>query len=298
MFKIGIIGSDNSHAEAFSKLVNIPDPLTGEFRFPDFRVTAIFGLDKARTEEVAREGRIEFIAETPGQMMGRVDAVMVVFRHGDLHAEYALPFIEAGIPTWVDKPFSISNEDAKRMIDAAKRNNTLLAGGSTCKFIYDILMTRNEVKNESRIGSFKTAVMNFPATLDNEYGGIYFYGAHLVEMAMAAFGYDAVSVVASEKNGLVTAIVKYDRYQVTLNFIPGLYEYYAILYGEKGVIKREIDINDCYVKGFESFAEMLRSRKMPLSFETLYKPVALLNAIVKAYETGDEIYLDQEEGCQ
>lgn len=98
----------------------------------------------------------------------------------------------------------------------------------------------------SRIGKVKTAVLNYPATLENEYGGIYFYGAHLAEMTMMAFGYDAVSVIASEKNGIVTAIVKYDRYQITLNFIPGSNEYYAVLYGENGTIMREIDINAKY----------------------------------------------------
>lgn len=292
MFRIGIIGSDSSHADIFSKLLNIPDPDTGELLFPDFKVTGIFGLDKERTGQVARDGKIGFIAETPGQLIGQVDAVMVVLRHGGIHAEYALPFIEAGIPTWIDKPFAISNENAKKLISAAKERNTLLTGGSTCKYTPDILTAKNEVGKGSRIGRVKTAVLNFPATLENEYGGIYFYGAHLAEMAMMVFGYDAVSVVASENNGLVTAIVKYDRCQITLNFIPGSNEYYAILHGENGTMMREIDINGCYVNGFERFAAMMRSGKLPLPLEALYKPVALLNAIVESYETGDEIYLD------
>lgn len=292
MFRIGIIGSDSSHADIFSKLLNIPDPDTGELQFPDFKVTGIFGLDKARTEQVAKDGKIGFIAEIPEQLIGQVDAVMVVLRHGGIHTEYALTFIEAGIPTWIDKPFAISNEDARKLISAAKEHNTLLTGGSTCKYTPDILMAKNEVEKGSRIGKVKTAVLNFPATLENEYGGIYFYGAHLAEMAMMAFGYDAVSVIASEKNGIVTAIVKYDRYQITLNFIPGSNEYYAVLYGENGTIMREIDINGCYLSGFERFAAMIRSGKLPIPLEALYKPVALLNAIVESYETGDEIYLD------
>lgn len=292
MFKIGIIGSDNSHAEIFSKLVNIPDQDTGEFKFPDCKVTGIFGLDKARTEQVAKDGRIELIAQTPEELMGKVDAVMVVFRHGKLHAEYALPFIKAGIPVWIDKPFTISNEDARTLISAANEHKSLLTGGSTCKYISDILMVKQAVEKGSRIGKVKTAILNFPATLENEYGGIYFYGAHLVEMAMMAFGYDAVSVIASENNGIVTAVVKYEKYQISLNFIPGSNEYYAVLFGENGTIVREIDINGCYLNGFDRFVSMLRSGKLPMPLENLYKPVALLNAIVESYETGEEIYLD------
>ena len=291
MFKIGIIGSDNSHADAFSKLVNLPDKETGEYMFPDMRVTGIFGLQKERTEEVANNGKIEFVAQTPQELMGKVDAVMVVFRHGDLHAPYALPFIEAGIPTWIDKPFAIKNEDADRMIEAAQKHNTLLTGGSTLKYIYDVLMLKSEVENGSRIGALKSATINFPATLSNEYGGIYFYGPHLSEMTLAAFGYDVRSVTASEKDENVVALVKYDKMQVIMNFIPGAKEYYAILYGENGTIIREINISGGYLKGFEKFAWMLRTGKLPEPLENLKTSVYLLNAVVKSYRTGKEVML-------
>lgn len=295
MYRIGIIGSDNSHAELFAKLANIPDEKTGNFRFPDIRVTCIFGLEAERTKQVADNGMIETIVDTPIEMMGKVDAVMVVFRHGDLHLSYALPFIKEGIPTWIDKPFAIKNDDARLLLAEAKQNGTLLTGGSTCKYTADILCVKNAWENGSRIGKIQTAVMNFPATLENEYGGIYFYGAHLAEMAMTAFGYDVRSVVASENNGFVTAIVKYDNIQLTLNFIPDNKEYYAVLYGENGTMFKEIDINGCYLKGFTEFAEMLRTRKLPLPLEYLYAPVELLNAIKESYETGDEIFMARRD---
>lgn len=75
MFRVGIIGSDNSHALAFSKLTNIKNELTGEYEFPDIRVTAIYGHDEKRTEEVAREGRIEFIAKDPKEMFSSNNAI-------------------------------------------------------------------------------------------------------------------------------------------------------------------------------------------------------------------------------
>lgn len=293
MFRIGIIGSDNSHAEAFSKLLNLPDKNTGEYLYPDCKVTGIFGLDKERTGQVARDGKIEYIAEKAEDLIGKVDAVMVVFRHGGLHVQYALPFINAGIPTWIDKPFAIRNEDAKILIEAAEKNNALLTGGSTCKYAYDITMVKNAVENESRIGRVKSAVLNFLVTPVNEYGGIYFYGAHLVEMTMEAFGYNPKSVLATEKDGLVTAIVKYDNYQVTMNFIPGNEEYYAVVYGEKGTMTREIDISLVYKLGFDKFHDMLKTKKLPMPLNNLYAAVEMLNAVVKSCETGREVFVNQ-----
>lgn len=289
MFRIGIIGSDNSHADAFSKLINIPDDKTGEYRYPDCKVVGIFGLDRQRTAEVAKNGKIEFIAEKPEDLMSKVDAVMVVFRHGDLHMQYALPFIEAGVTTWIDKPFTVKTGDAKKVIEAAVKNNTLLAGGSTCKYTYDILMAKNAIENGSRIGKIKTAVVNFPASSESEYAGIHFYGSHLAEMTLTAFGHNPKSVIASENNGCVTAILKYDFCQITMNFIPDSKEYFVILYGEKGTIIREIDISLCYRSGLEKFIEMLRTHKLAEPFEKLYAPVELLNATEKSYKTGTEV---------
>jgi predicted dehydrogenase len=293
MFRVGIIGSDNSHALAFSKLINIKDNKTGEFLYPDIKITGIYGLDKKQTEDVAREGRIEFIADKPEDFMGNVDAVMVVFRHGDLHAQYALPFIEAGIPTWIDKPFAIKISDVKQLIEAADRKNTLLTGGSACKYSYDVLMLKNSLENDASLGNVMSGALNFPANLDSEYGGMFFYGPHMAEMLMAIFGFDVKSVISSVNNGNVIAIAKYDRYQVVLNFSKESKQYFGIIYGEKKTVIREIDISIIYRLGFEKFAQMLHTGKRPLPLEQLLAPTVLLNAIVKSVETGREVFLNE-----
>lgn len=293
VFRIGILGSDNSHAIAFSQLVNIPDKRTGEYVFPDCRVVGIYGHESERTEEVAAKGNIELIAEKPEDLMDKVDAVMVVFRHGDLHLEYAMPFVEKGIPVWIDKPFTIKNEDARALIDAAKKHNTLITGGSCTKYSSDIMMVKNAVENSnSRIGKIMTAAINFPAGLENEYGGIYFYGPHLVEMTLKAFGYDPISVTARENNGCVAAIAQYANYQVTMNFIPNNHEYYAVLFGERGSFIREIDISLSYLNGFDKFVEMLRTGILPESYENLYAAVEMLSAIKQSYKNDISVKIE------
>lgn len=291
MFRIGILGSDNSHAEIFSQLVNLPAKDGCPSPFSDMKVTHIFGLDEARTAQVACDGQIANVVREPGEMLGRVDAVMAVFRHGGLHLQYALPFIKAGVPTWVDKPFAISNGDARSMLDEAAKHGTLLTGGSTTRWTYDVEALKNAWRNGSRAGSVKMAVLNFPAELENEYGGIYFYGAHLAEMGMAAFGYDARSVVAAENCGMVTAVVKYDALTLVMNFLPDCKSYHALLYGDGATVVRELDITNCYIKGFEQFARMLRTGKAPLAPQELYAPVELLNAIKESCESGKEVAL-------
>lgn len=97
------------------------------------------------------------------------------------------------------------------------------------------------------------------------------------------------SVVASEYNGNVVTTVKYDKYQVIMNFIPGSEVYHAVVFGEKGTMVREIDISICYKLGFEKFVEMLKTKKLPIALERLYACVSLMNSVKESYTTGKEV---------
>mgnify|MGYP003297700542 CR=1 FL=1 len=69
MFKIGIIGTESTHALAFAKYYNLPDPETGKFNHDDVRVTAIYGTDEAANKKTAEEAGIDLIVEKPEDMM-------------------------------------------------------------------------------------------------------------------------------------------------------------------------------------------------------------------------------------
>ena len=122
MYRIGILGSDNSHALMFAKLCNIPDE-NGNYLYDDARITAIYGYDDdpSHTKEVAEKGNIPMIAQSPEDFDGNVDAVMVVYRRGSLHVPHILPFVEKGYPVWIDKPIAESIEDIEKLRDAVEK---------------------------------------------------------------------------------------------------------------------------------------------------------------------------------
>lgn len=291
MFRIGILGSDNSHALAFSKLCNVADE-DGCCLYDDVRITAIYGRDDdpAHTAQVAEEGRIEFIAEKPDDFFGRVDAVMVVYRNGSYHVPDALPFVEKGIPVWIDKPIASSTADIDKLRRAWQKSGGLITGGSTIKYNYDILTAKNRIES-GFFGNVLGGCMNFPGDFSNRYEGLYFYGSHLTEMMLTVFGYNPKSLIAAKAaENKISVIVKYDTFQVVLNFVDSG-DYFITVYGDARSLTQQMDISVIYRLGFDKFVEMLRSGRMPLSFDNLVKPVYILDAIYRSVESGTEIAL-------
>lgn len=286
MFRIGIIGSENSHAMAFAKIFNDLDP-NFEGSYPDCKVVAVGGNYPEESKKVFDACGLEFIAEKPEDMLGKVDAIMVTARDGKYHPEFARPFIEAGIPAFIDKPFANDGEEALKLARLAKSKNVPLVGGSSTKLVYDVAMLRNTFKRG--LGGILSGGVAAPLSFTNEYGGFYFYSSHLAEIMLAIFGYDVKSVVAVEKNGNVTGIARYNDFDVTMHFNDGNYSYSAGMFGKNGSARREIDISLCYQHECAIFVDMLRTGKMAHTYEELIAPVFLLNAIEKAYLTGTEV---------
>lgn len=288
MIRIGIIGTENSHAMAFSKIINLPDPATGALAYPDARVVGVYGPDPDSARQVAEAAKVDFIADDPAEFFGKVDAMIVTSRRGSVHAQYARPFIEAGMPVFLDKPITTEYAQAQELITLAKEKNSLLCGGSGCKLAYDVLTLRDHVQDCREAGKFISGVINFPAYTDSEYDGFFFYASHLTEMALTIFGYDPVSVIAAEKNKVVTAILRYSDFDVTLQFTPHAAAYSCTVYSEARNYTREIDISRIYNHEVAEFMRMIHTGTPPQSYEALIKPVAVIQAILRAMETEAE----------
>ncbi|MEG1445773.1 MAG: Gfo/Idh/MocA family oxidoreductase [Ruthenibacterium sp.] len=290
MLRIGIIGADNFHALAFARLANLPVQEGGS-GLP-VRVTALWGESEARAAFVAKEAQIPTIVQTQAELLGTVDAVMIVLRHGAQHCAAALPFLHAGIPVWVDKPFTIDYAQANILVDAAKKSGTILAGGSTCKYCPDVLAAKAEFDALCAQDTVISGAFNFPGEIDSPYGGLYFYGGHAVEILTTIFGTDVLSVKADVTAGNVIAIFKYANRAVSVNFSE-VTQFFCTLYAPQKTITMPIDITTVYRQGFAKFVNALLQNKAPEPAESLLRPVRILNALVAATVSEREEWIQQ-----
>lgn len=285
MFRVGILGAENSHAMAFGRIFNGLRPDLGD-EFADVRVVGVGGNYPEANRQVFDACGLEFIVDKPEEMLGRVDAVMVTARDGRFHAGFVRPFIEAGIPAFIDKPFTSDPEEALELARLAKAKGVPVVGGSSLKLCADVLDMNAAVRQagEKAISGDVTA----PVSLENEYGGFWFYAAHLVEIALKVFGYEPEWAWASKTAKGVTAVLHYAEYEVTCHFTDSVYNYSVTLHTADGPVFRPVNIDDFSVLEARSFAEMLRTGVMDFTYEQLVIPVYVLAAIEKSFETGEK----------
>ncbi len=288
MFKIAIIGTENSHARAFCKIIHEGHALLGGVPYADFEVVGLYGdnPDENKLLQEITGGKAE-ISDNPEAWVGKVDAVMVTARNGSKHFGYVKKYIEAGIPAFIDKPITIDMDEALELVRLAKEKNVPLCGGSTCGFVDDTQYMKLLAKSD-KIERIYGGSISAPVKMKNEWGDFFFYSQHLVQIMTEVFGHDVESILAVSREDNATFIARYKDYDVSGHY--GSAQFSATIYDKVNVYHRNISLKpDAYLSEFRRFEHMVRTGGMPESYEELITPVFILNAIYEAMNTGKEV---------
>ena len=118
------------------------DELSRIERIEGFTITKIWDIQgRERSELFARLLRDRpQVCENLEETWTDVDAVFINDGGGDgsLHLEYVTPFLERGIPAFVDKPFACDYADARAMITCAEKTGTPLMSCSILSHVNEI----------------------------------------------------------------------------------------------------------------------------------------------------------------
>jgi predicted dehydrogenase len=296
VLRIGILGSDNSHADRFSEILNRPEHPSYQAD-AGARVVAIWGAEPDRTRQVAETNHIAEIIDSPAAMLGKVDAILCVTRHGGLHRSLVEPYLSAGAPTFVDKPLAVDPVDAAAMVTLAKAHRTPFCSFSTVRFSADVTQF---LKRVPELGAIRSAIYTGPASRRNPYGGIIFYAIHCIELMLMTQGTGVQWVQAvegpgvdAEGNGTVVAVCAWaDGATAILNLLVNAknsFEMTAL--GSAGAHHAMLDISDCYRAGMQQILAFLRGGKNPVAFEEMVEAIHIGAAIERSLNSGQRIQL-------
>jgi predicted dehydrogenase len=130
---LGIV-EGNGHPYSWSAIINgydpermadSPYPVIAEYlgkrkvesvSIPGATVTHIWADNKEKAENVAGTSYIPNVVDSPSDVLGEVDGIIIPTDDGDNHVNRVQPFINADLPIFVDKPLATNVDDLAQFI--------------------------------------------------------------------------------------------------------------------------------------------------------------------------------------
>ena len=278
--KIGIIGAENSHTAAIATVINVERKVKG------VTVDYVWGETDDFAKDAAKRGKIPNIVKRPKDMLGKVDAVMCDHRHAKYHLKSVWPFVEAGIPTFVDKPFCYRAAEGKEFLKMARKKGTPVTSSSALMHYGSF---RRFKKKVAELGTIVSASSYGPSDLKSKWGGVFFYGIHQVTVMLDAFGYDVKAAQITKNGPNATAQLIYPSGLIaTMALIKeGCPGFGIAAVGANGSVSMPI-VGDKspYLNEVKAFTDMFKTGVEPYSHDQVLKPVQVLEALEKSVKSG------------
>jgi virulence factor len=294
MTSLGLVGVNTYHAEAFTRIFN-GSPDAGP-RIDDARITHVWAGEHAErlAELEGMLGAYDTKVDDHAQMIGAVDAVLVVddTHGGARHAELARPFIEAGMPVFIDKPMTTNLADAVALFDLAEQHDAPLMSCSALRFPVELAEIGDDVAALGKISAINSVGP----------GEWFYYGVHAVELVGAIADDRPVSVHRFALEEKDVAIVTYESGMVaTIQTLrDAAYVFNAAVFGKNGHLA--FDVNDgmgFYTNTMKAVVEMIETRTSPVRREQTLDVLGILHAGIRSAETGEAVAInDILEGNQ
>ncbi|MFQ6099285.1 MAG: Gfo/Idh/MocA family protein [Armatimonadota bacterium] len=293
MIRLGLVGGvDIFHGIAFSALLNEYDQdawakagywSPGLPPLENAQIVAIWDPDHDKA--VARARIIEGVELTPEHMediIGHVDGVIIADDVTQQHQKRVPPFLEAGVPTFCDKPLSRDPQEAAALVALARSTNTPFMSCSALRFARELEEARDDLE---AIAPIRTVHAIGP----NE---LIFYGVHPCELAHTVLGPGAETAInVGDEAGHNVVRVRWSdgRYLVLQVFedIKSVFE--ATFYGANG--HRRVQVSDAayfYQNMLRHFVRLIEAGDEAVPPEHTLEIIRILAAAEKSIKEGRE----------
>ena len=279
MYKIAILGCENTHANSFLRQIY------QKGRHTDIEVIGIYS-DEAEPCRKLHETFGVPVMERYDELVGKVDGIMVTARHGDKHYKYAKPYLASGIPMFIDKPVTVSGEEAVAFMREARANNVRICGSSVGKFLNGVVALSEMIKS-GEIGTVHGGNVCAPIEIDSPYGGFYFYSPHLVQMMVTLFGGDVLEVSAMQQGRDVGIVATYRDYPITGSYVSAGGHFAATVYAENGIFTEPCELHSyAFEHQLDDMHDLLEGGAMKESYDSFIRPVFILEALERSLRSG------------
>lgn len=286
MLRIGMVGVNTNHAEAFTRIFNGDAEQPGAI--PDARITHVcaVGQDDRLAELVTMFGDYDHVVADPTELIDAVDGVLVIddTDGGATHASLARPFLSAGMPVFIDKPMTTAYADAVELFELAEANAAPILSSSALRF--PVELDRGAIQ---ALGKLSAIVSVGPEEW-------FYYGVHAVELVGAIASDTPVSVYRAALEQKDVALVTYESGLVAtiMTLRDAGYLFHATVYGVDGRLDFAVDdYVGFYTNEMKAFVEMMRTGESPVSREQTLAVLGILHAGIRSAEEGRVVTISE-----
>ena len=235
--RVGIIGLDTSHATAFTKTLNAADAAP---EYKGYKVVAAYPQGSKDIESAVsrvpgyvkaiKEMGVE-IVDSIGDLLKKVDVILLESNDGRVHLEQALPVFKAGKRMFIDKPIAAPLADTVAIFEASKKYKTPVFSSSSLRY-----MDSAQEVVKGKIGKVLGADTYSPAALEKTHPDLLWYGIHGVETLFTVMGTGCKTVTRThtENTDVVVGVWEDGRIGTFRGTRNGKSAYGGTVYGTTG----------------------------------------------------------------
>lgn len=285
--RLGIVGTDTSHATAFTSVLN---DLAHKDHIPGARVVAAYKGGSAdlkesseRVEKYAEELRSKYKVEIVpdiATLLTKVDAVLLESVDGRPHLAQFREIAKGGKPVFIDKPLASTLEDARAIARIAKENNVRWFTSSSVRFSDGMPALRLEGLNG--VVAWGPGPMEAHHQLD-----LTWYGIHTVEALYALMGQGCVEVTRTFAPDAEVVTGKWRDGRVGTIRLHRPYSAFGVTaFSPKGIKSSEKDFYTGYKNLLKEIVAFFQGGKPPVDEAETMEMFAFMDAAQRSREAG------------
>jgi predicted dehydrogenase len=279
-----INGDYDAQAMAACGYPVIPEYLGAQPRealgIPGAKVTHVWCDDPADAARVAEASCVPNVAARAEDVIGEVDAVLIATDIGSEHVERARPFVEAGLPVFVDKPLADNAADLRQFMAWQAAGKAILSS-SCMRYAKEFAALRERMED---IGEARLITVTMAKSVER-------YGIHAIEAVypfLAAGGHMAVTHTGTPGRDLLR-VAHESGVETVMAVMEDLYGAFGHVqvYGTEGADGAVFqDTFFAFKAQLEAYVNYLRTGVAPFPFEETVEQIRILIAALVSREAG------------
>ncbi|OCT12204.1 oxidoreductase [Paenibacillus pectinilyticus] len=302
--RIAVLGmvDGNGHPYSWSAMFNnydketmaecpypaIPSYLAKEpvenLHIPGASVTHIWTDNPADASHVAKASQIPTIVSKPEDVIGHVDAVMITTDKGHEHVERCRPFVEAGLPIFVDKPL-VDNEPDLKQFQRWVRDGARIMSSSCMRYCKEFMPYRTSIHS---LGQLRFTSITTCKSWER-------YGIHALESIYPILGPGFISAQNTGTKERNIVLFKHRTHgDVAVIAIDDMYGSHGMLQLCGTSASAAVTAQDTFYSfkaQLEAFNSYLRTGERPFPFQETEELMRMVIAGIRSREEGGRVVL-------